>query len=223
MVTVSIRFNSYLATWLVEYSCNNRISISGFITDLLLEKAQSGKLEFKRVKLKHTPQINPSYKHTFERIVFTAKLMEMFIIYTEVDGIEIRKQAWQETNELLEILNINDTKNKDKQLCISLDQQLHSWIKLEAIRLKVKTASLIRNIIENKFVSILPSIDWNTVNTTKNLCTKYQMINCELLERFLKETVEDADFIIKKAREATNNLINNIYHQSSTMFNDLKS
>jgi len=207
MVTVSIRFNSRLVIWLVDCSHSNRITISEFIRDLLYEKMRQGELKFNRVKLNQNQPMTPNYRSRLGDIVFAAKLVERFILSTEDNGEEMRDQAFQETNELLEVLNFSGTKNKDRQLCVSLDKQLHSWMKSESFRLKVKTASLIRNIVENAFTGALSNLDDNTVSSVQKKSIEYQLLICKLLEILVTETVEGGDTIIEEARKSTNKFL----------------
>lgn len=208
MITVSIRFNYCLVRWIIDCAHHNKISISEFIRDLLYEKIRHGELEFNRVKLDQKQPTPPNYRSRLRDIVFAAKLVERFVITTEDNGEEMRDQAFQETKELLEVLSFSDTKNKDRQLCISLDQQLYSWMKSEAVRLKVKTASLIRNIIENAYVSAISNLDDNTVSSIQTIGAESQLLVCKLLESFITETVEGGDTIIEEVRKSTNNFLN---------------
>jgi len=215
MITVSIRFKSNVTEWLVDCSHYNRTSVSEFIRELLYEKMRLDDLKFNRVKLNQNQPITPNYRSRLGSVVFTAKLLERFVITTEDNGEEMRDQAFQETNELLEMLNFSNSKNKDRQLCISLDQQLYSWLKLEVIRLQVRAASLIRNVVENAFVYAITKSD-DTVSSAQKIGMEYQLITCKLLERFITEIVEDGFTIIEEVRTSTNEYLARSYPEKQT-------
>ena len=207
MITVSVRFNGYLVRW-IFYCCQcNRNTISEFIRDLLYEKMRHGHIEFNRIKPHQNQRTTKSHRSEMGYIIFAAKLLEKFVIDTLENGEEIRNQAFQETNVLLTELNLDNQKNKDRQLCISLDQQLYSWLSSEAIRLKVRVAPLIRNVIENAFESSLTQTEITTPSLAQKFSMEQQISICELLKQLVHENVEDAETMIEKVFTRTNEIL----------------
>jgi hypothetical protein len=143
-------------------------------------------------------------------IIFAAKLLERFVIATQENGEEIRDQAFQETNALLAELNLDNKKNKDRQLCISLDQQLYSWLSSEAIRLKVRVTPLIRNVIESAFEISLTQQEITTPSLAQKISMEHQLTICELLQRLVRENIEDAETMIETAFIRTNEILSKI-------------
>lgn len=214
MVTVSIRFKSSFVMWLVDCSYRHSITISEFIRDLLYEKMQYEELKFNPVKLNLNQPINSNDRFRLGYVVFAAKLLERFVLAVEENGEEIRDQAFQETKELLEEL-YNNSKNKDRQLCISLDQDLYCFIKSEAVRLKVKPAALIRNIVENACLDSSTNLNANTVNSVQKCGMEYQLQICKLLEGFITKTIDAPDSIIEEAHKSTNNFLDKTFSKNS--------
>jgi len=176
----------------------------------LYEKIQQGHLEFNRIKPHQNLCTTKNYRSEMGYIIFTAKLLEQFVIDTLENGEEIRNQAFQETNALLTELNLDNQKNKDQQLCISLDQQLYSWLSSEAIRLKVRVAPLIRNVIENAFESSLTQPENTTPSLAQNFSMEQQLTTCELLKQLVRENVEDAETMIETVFIITNEILSKI-------------
>jgi len=210
MITVSVRFNGYLVRWIVDCCQCNRNTISEFIRDLLYEKMRHGHLEFNRIKLHQNQYTTKSHRSKMGYIIFAAKLLERFVIDTQENGEEIRNQAFQETNALLTELNLDNQKNKDRQLCISLDRQLYSWLSSEAIRLKVRVAPLIRNVIKNAFESSLTQPEITTPSLVQQFSMEQQITICELLKRLVRENIEDAETMIETVFKKTNEVLSKI-------------
>ena len=218
MITVSVRLNDYLARWIVNsYQCN-RNNTSEFIRHLLYEKMQCGHLEFNRIKT-HQNQYTKSYRSKMWYIIFAAKLLERFVIATQENGEEIRDQAFQETETMLSELNLDNQKNKDRQLCVSLNQQLYSWLNSEAIKLKVRVAPLIRNIIENVFESSLTQTEITTPPLAQKVSMEHQLTTCELLKRLVRENIEDAETMIEKVFTRTNEVLSEICPEKQQFVN----
>ncbi len=210
MITASVRFNGYLVRWIVDCCQCNRNTISEFIRDLLYEKMQQGHLEFNRIKPNQNQCTTKSYRSKMGYIIFAAKLLEKFVIATQENGEEIRDQAFQETNTLLTELNLDDQKNKDRQLCISLDQHLYSWLSSEAIRLKVRVAPLIRNVIENAFESSLTQPENTIPSFAQKISMEQQLTICGLLKQLVRENIEDAETMIETVFNKTNEVLSKI-------------
>ena len=207
MITVSVRFNGYLVRWIVDCCQCNRNTTSEFIRNLLYKKMQYGHLEFNRIKPHQNQHTTKSYRTKIGYIIFAAKLLERFVIAIQENGEEIRDRAFQETNALLTELNLDNQKNKDRQLCISLDQQLYSWLRLEAIRLKVRVAPLIRNVIENAFESSLTQSENTIPSFAQKISMEHQLTTCELLKKLVRENIEDAETMIEKVFTRTNEVL----------------
>ena len=146
MKSISIRFNNDLANWITDCAKKAQISISEFIRNLLYEKMQQGSITLSHIKNTKIGVINKNSKSKMGYIIFTAKLLEKFVLTIQEQGETLRNIAFEETENLLNQLNFND---KGQRFCIRLEDPLFKWLSNEAARLQLKIITLMRGVIEN--------------------------------------------------------------------------
>jgi hypothetical protein len=208
MKTISIRFDDYLANWITSSAQKNRITISQAIRDVLYEKMQHGQIIISHIKINKTKQFVPSqhYRSEIGYIIFTAKLLEGFVLATNEHGPELKNVAFQVTENILEQLHLNNNKNKEQQFCVNLESELYNWLSQEAVRLQVRIIPLIRKIIEEMALKELNVIN-SPLHSTQKVGIEHQIIACKLLETLVNKTVDDAANIIEEARSKTKNVL----------------
>jgi hypothetical protein len=138
-------------------------------------------------------------------IIFTAKLLEGFILATEEHGLEIRTAAFQAAENLLEQLNLNN-KNKEQQFCVNLEPELYCWLSQEAVRLQLRIIPLIRKIIEEMTLKE-PDVNHQHLDSKQKVGIEYQLMTYKLLEALVNKTVEDGELLIEEARSKTKNML----------------
>ena len=195
MKIISIKLENYLANWITNSAQKNDVTISEFIRDLLYEKMRQGSIVTNDTqKLKKSNFVQPN-RAEVGYIIFTAKLLEKFIIATEEQGEILRDLAFTEAEHLLSQLHLD---GKSQRFSIRLEEQLFVWLDKEAKRLHLKLVPMIRKLIEitceqNNFVT-KPEI-----SATQKTAIEYQIIGCKLLEKLVNELVEDAEEFVKEA------------------------
>ena len=208
MKTISIRFDDYLANWITSSAQKNRITISQAIRDVLYEKMQHGQIIIDHIKINKTKPFIPSqhYRSEIGYIIFTAKLLEEFVLATNEHGSELKNVAFQVTENMLEQLHLNNNKNKEQQFCVNIEPELYNWLSQEAIRLQVRIIPLIRKIIEEMALKEL-NVTNSQLHSTQRVGIEHQIIACKLLEILVNKTVDDATNIIEDARSKTKNVL----------------
>ena len=169
MKTVTVRFDPYLFDWIVSCSKQNRISISEFIRKLLYEKMAQGSIEAKLFKINRSKSclLPYNYHHELGYIIFSAKLIEKFVLITQEQGEELRNSAFVEAKDLLNQLNIN-SKNKEQRFCFNLEEPMYLWLSNESSRLQVVSSYLVRNIIEDFYLQEHTNTDRKLSELQKN-------------------------------------------------------
>lgn len=202
MKTISIRFNDHLANWIMGNCQKNKITISEFIRDLLYSKMQHGQIDHKlKIKPKYTlPQQN---RTEIGYIIFAAKLIEGLILATQTQGLELRNAAFQETENLLEQLNLN---NKEQRFCISLEKILFEWLSQESLRLQLKIVPLIRMLVKDAAIADNYVIELK-LSKLQKIAIEHQLTTCKLVEEVIKRIATNADNIIADARSKTQDLV----------------
>lgn len=202
MKTISIRFNDHLANWIMGNCQKNSITISEFIRDLLYAKMQHGQIGNNlHIKLKYTqPQKN---RTEMGYIIFAAKLIEGLVLATQEQGVELRTAAFQETENLLEQLNLN---NKEQRFCINLEKILFEWLSQESLRLQLKIVPLIRMLVKDAAIADDDVIELK-LSKLQKVAMEHQLTTCKLLEELIKRIATNADNIIADARSKTQDLV----------------
>jgi len=202
MKTISIRFNDYLANWIIGSAQKNRITISEFIRDLLYEKMQYGQVVIKHIPKYKQFAYNQNYRNEMGYIIFTAKLLEKFVL-AQPQGEILRNTAFEETENLLAQLKLN---GKYYRFCINLDHALFTWLDKEAARLQLKVSTLIRKLIENIFAQKNSTIGVQ-LSTIQKIAIEHQITACKLLETLVNKTVDDAANVIEEAQFRAKNVL----------------
>lgn len=215
MKTISIRFNNDLANWIVGNSQKNRITISQFIRDILYNSIKSTKIIISHSLYKKFV-LNPHYRNEMGYIIFTAKLLEGFVLGTQEQGEELHATAFKMTKELLEQLNINN-KTHEQQFCINLEPELYNSLHQEAVRLRVKTIPLIRKIIEEEAFKEL-SVGEQPLHVVQQLGIKHQLMACKLLEALISQTIENGEAIIEEARLKANSILLKLFTEQQSSY-----
>lgn len=202
MKTISIRFNDHLANWIMGNCQKNSITISEFIRDLLYAKMQHGQIGNNlHIKPKYTqPQKN---RTEMGYIIFAAKLIEGLVLATQEQGVELRTAAFQETENLLEQLNLN---NKEQRFCINLEKILFEWLSQESLRLQLKIVPLIRMLVKDAAIADDDVIELK-LSKLQKVAMEHQLTTCKLLEELIKRIATNADNIIADARSKTQDLV----------------
>lgn len=200
MKTISIRFNDHLANWITGNCQKDRITISEFIRDLLHGKMKHGQVDISAFKInrtcKHTGSQN--YRTELGYIIFTAKLLENFILATQEQGDELRNTAFAEAKDLLSQLNLSN-KNKEQRFCFTVEELIYSWLVSEASRLQLVPSQLIRAMVEDVYLDEQMIMNHQVSELQKN-SMEHQIITCKLLELLISRTISDGGEIVEKAR-----------------------
>ena len=209
MKKVTVRFNGYLVNWILSNSQQNNISISEFVRGIIEQKMENTRLglNFKNYRNKST-RINPHCRTEIGYIIFTAKLLENFILSTQKKGAELRKLAFEEAESLLGDLKLNKTNNKERQVCISLGDRNYAWLEQEACKLNLKVITLLRRIIEEK--SSKDPAATNLSIELQKVTMKYLLIISSLLEKLIHITAEDSKNIVQQAHHKAKKIISNL-------------
>jgi len=204
MKTISIRFNDHIANWIMGNCQKNKITISEFIRDLLYSKMQHGQIDHK-LKINKQKYMQPqNYRTEMGYIIFAAKLIEGLVLATQEQGAELRNTAFQETEKLLEQLNLN---NKEQRFCISLEGILFEWLSQESVRLQLKIVPLIRMLVKDAAIVDNYVIE-QKLSRLQKVAIEHQLIACKLLEEMIKHIGDNnADNIIEEARSKTKDLM----------------
>lgn len=211
MKIISIVFDDYLVNWITGCAQKNKITVSKFIRDLLYEKMQQGSVIFNyNTNTKRSNGYSQIDRSKMGYIVFTAKLLEQFILATEEQGEILRNLAFEETENLLNQMNFN---NQKQRLCISIENMLFTWLSSEAARLELKVISLIRRLIESSFMQNNLMIDFQELSDAQKIAIKHQITFCNLLETFVNQTVENASEVIDAARLKTDNILLKLFQE----------
>lgn len=211
MRTVSVRFDDYLANWIVSCAQQNRVGISEFIRNLLYEKIAKGQIEIHALKtnIAKKQPVLPNYSTELGYIIFAAKLIEKFILTTQEQGEELRNAAFQEAKDSLSQLNINN-KNKEQKFCFNLEEQIYTCLANEASRLQIVPSYLIRIVVEDAYLEDHMVVNYQVSELHKN-SMEHQVISCKLLEVLISHTISDGDDIIEQARYSAKETISKLY------------
>lgn len=210
MKKINIRFNNYLVNWILSNSQQNNVSISEFVRGIIDQRMANNislGSDLKNYRNKSTT-IKDHSRTEIGYIIFTAKLLENYILSTQSQGEELRKLAFDETEFLLLDLKLNKTQNNNQQVCISLEEVSYTWLEQEAYKLNLKVVTLLRRIIEEK-----SSKDPATINLPielQKISIKYLLIISNLLEKLINITVEDSENMIKQAHDKAKTIISNL-------------
>jgi hypothetical protein len=163
---------------------------------------QQGQIDHKlKIKPKY---IQPNKNRTeMGYIIFAAKLIEGFVLATQEEGVELRNNAFQETENLLEQLNLN---NKEQRFCISLEKILFEWLSQESLRLQLKIVPLIRMLVKDAAITDNYVIELK-LSKLQKVAIENQLTTCKLLEELIKRIATNADNIIANARSETQDLV----------------
>lgn len=206
MKIINIKFNDYLANWIIGSAQKNRVTISAFIRDLLAEQMQEGPVVVKNINKAKQFAYNQTYRNEMGYIIFTAKLLEKLVL-SQDQGEMLRDTAFEQANNLLEELNLN---NKEQRFCIKLEHDLFTWLNSEAERLQLKFPTLIRNLIADRFMqtSTAKKIE---LSIAQKFAIKHQIKAYNLLETLVKKTTEDGASIIEEAQAKAQNIFSQIF------------
>ena len=166
-------------------------------------------------KLKKSNSVQPN-RMEVGYIIFTAKLLERFIIATEEQGEILRDLAFAETEHLLAQLHLD---GKGQRFSIRLEEQLFIWLNNEANRLNLKLVPLIRKLIEITFEQNNYTVDLG-VSSLQKTAIKYQIIGCKLLEKLVNELVEDPAELIKEAQIISDSILLKLSGQQEATSNN---
>jgi hypothetical protein len=219
MKTITIRCNNYLANWIVSNCQSRQITISEFVRDLLYKKMSEGKIDF--VELSNRKFGQPaiaSSRTEIGYIIFAAKLLEGFVQFTHPEGSKLRRVAFDQAEELLEQLNLNNSKNKQHRFNISLDSKLYFWLRKEADTCKVMISKFIRKILEYDYSRDQKYIA-NQRTELHNLQINHQIFSCKLLEKFIQSNVENSAEIISTAKNITQQLLQSLNSEQNQPVN----
>lgn len=214
MKTITIRFDDYVAAWINNSCQRNRVTISEFIRNALYEKMHQGYIVINYIKNKQFI-LSPHYRTEIGYNIFTAKLLEGFIVATLETGLELRNKAFTATEELLAALKLNISKVKGHQICVNLEQELYLWLQQEANRLQLKLAKLIRKLIEEVAIVEI-SVSNRQLSPAEKIGIKHQVICCKLLEGLIKNTVNNAEHIINEARTKAEGIVLNLFPENDS-------
>jgi len=212
MKIISIRFNDYLANWILSNCQKSKISISEFIRDVLYTKMKDGSIEINKLKINNARKKATAQKHRTEMgyTIFAAKLLEEFILATVKNGLELRNAAFKETEELLNELKLNNNSNNEQRFCISLEQELFGWLANESARLQIKIISLIRKLVEDSFI-VSSSVINLRLSKIQKIAVANQLKACKLIEELVRINTKDAEFIIENAHSKTEEILTKMY------------
>jgi len=211
MKTISIRFDDYLANWIVGCVQKSRVSISEFIRNLLYEKMKIGQLEINVFKINRARKhpISPNYHTELGYIIFAAKLVEKFILTIQEQGEDLRKAAFAEAKDLLSQLNLNN-KNKEQRFCFTLEEPIYLWLCSEASRLQIVASQLIRTLVEDAYLEEHVIVE-HQVSELQKTSMEHQVITCKLLEELISNTIAGGEEIVEKARYSANEIVSKLY------------
>jgi hypothetical protein len=212
MKIISIIFDDYLANWITGCSQKNKITVSKFIRDLLYEKMQQGPVEFNYNNIKRSNKYSQINRSEMGYIIFTAKLLEKFILANEEQGQILRNLAFEETENLLNHMNFN---NKKQRICISIENMLFTWLSSEATRLQLKVIPLIRWLIESSFMQNNLTTNVQSLSDPQKIAMKHQITSCKLLEKLVNQTVDDASKVIDEAWLKTDNMLLKLFPEQT--------
>ena len=214
MRTISVRFDDYLANWIVNCAQQSRVSISEFTRNLLYAKMAKGQFDILSLKTNRANKqpLSSNYKTELGYIIFTAKLIEKFILTSQEQGEALRNTAFEEAKESLSQLNINN-KNKEQKFCFNLEEEIYTWLVNESSRLQIVSSYLIRIIIENAYLEDQETINYQVSELNKN-SMENQIIACKLLEALISHTISDGDDIIEQARYNAKETVSKLYRSS---------
>ncbi len=209
MKKINIRFNNYLVNWILSNSQQNNISISEFVRGIIDQKMANNislGSDFKNYPNKSTI-IKEHSRTEIGYIIFTAKLLENYILSTQSQGEELRKLAFEETESLLFDLKLNKT-NNNQQICISLKEGSYTWLEQEGYKLNLKVVTLVRRIIEER--SSKDPVVTNLPIELQKISIKYLLIISNLLEKLIHINVEDSENMIKQAHYKAKTIISSL-------------
>lgn len=212
MKIISIIFDDYLANWITGCAQKNKITVSKFIRDLLYEKMQQGPMEFNYNNIKRSNKYSQINRSEMGYIIFTAKLLEKFILANEEQGQILRNLAFEETENLLNQMNFN---NKKQRICISIENILFTWLSSEATRLQLKVIPLIRWLIESSFMQNNLTTNVQSLSDPQKIAMKHQITSCKLLEKLVNQTVDDASKVIDEAWLKTDNMLLKLFPEQA--------
>ena len=211
-------FRAYsLANWITNNAQKNNVTISELIRDLLYQQMRQGSIVINDThKLKKSNFAQPN-RSEVAYIIFTAKLLEKFIIATEEQGEILRDLAFAETEHLLSQLHLD---GKGQRFSIRLEEQLFIWLSNEANRLHLKLIPMIRKLIEITFEQNNFSVTKPEISAVQKTGIKYQIIGSKLLEKLVNELVEDPEEFIKEAHASTQSALLKLCGQQETTSNN---
>lgn len=217
MKTISIRFNDHLANWITGNCQKDRITISEFIRDLLYGKMKHGQVDINVFKINRTSKHRGSqnYRTELGYIIFTAKLLENFILATQEQGDELRNVAFAEAKDLLSQFNLSN-KNKEQRFCFTVEEIIYSWLASEASRLQVLPSQLIRAIVEDVYLEDRIVVNHQVSELQKN-SMEHQIMTCKLLELLISRTISNGGDIVEKARYNANDTISKLYKPNKSL------
>lgn len=204
MRIISIKFDDHLANWITNCTQKNRITVSDFIRDLLYEKMQHGSVVLNYTKKTKQKEFNQNSRSEMGYIIFTAKLLEKFILTTYEQGETLRNLAFEETENLLTQLNFN---SKGQRFCIRLENTLFTWLHNEATRLQLKFIPLIRKLIEITATEQSSSIIGVQLSSIQKIAIEHQITSCKLLETLVNQTIDDTSNIVEEVLSKTKNIL----------------
>jgi len=210
MKKINIRFNNYLVNWILSNSQQNNVSISEFVRGIIDRKMANNislGSDLKNHSNKSTT-INDHSRTEIGYIIFIAKLLENYILSTQIQGEELRKLALEETESLLLDLKLNKTQNNKQQICISLEEGSYTWLKQEGYKLNLKVVPLVRRIIEERSSKDLATI--NLPIELQKISIKYLLIISNLLEKLINLNIEDSENMIKQAHDKAKTIISSL-------------
>lgn len=213
MKIISIRINHYLANWINSCTQKNMITISEFIRDLLHENITKGIADLANVrKVKLTANYQPS-RREMGYIIFTAKLLEKLVLAIQKQGEILRNIAFEETENLLEQLNLNNY--QEQRFCISLEDSLFELLQQEACKLKLKVIPLIRKLVEASYIK--NNINANSsLSELQKIAIKHQIMACKLLEKLTNQHINNSDEIIEEVKLKTNKVLLQLCPETNT-------
>jgi len=204
MKIISIRINNYLATWINNCTQQHKISVSEFIRDIVYEYTQNSLIDLANIRKLKSTAIVPTNRREMGYIIFTAKLLEKFVLATQEQGEILRNVAFAETQELLTELNLNN--EQEQRLCISLEDHFFAKIQQEASRSQLKVIPFIRKLIIITYLKQYQPTKTEFCKLQK-IAIKHQITACKLLEKLVNQHVNNADEVIKEVQLKTNNLL----------------
>jgi predicted DNA-binding protein len=211
MKKYSLRMTNTQAQWLQNQARDQGLSLSEYLRNLVDKEISKPTFMLYSKKInKNNVLRSASEKKEISYTIMAYKLLEQLILSNEL-GVELRKEAYTHTLDLLTKFKIHPNELKEYPLTIWLTLEQGRWLEQQSHKLSKRSTYLLRKILLLAFDEGMQDEQHFSLHPAQKEGVKFTIITCKLLENYIVKTHENGAEMIESAYQESQELYIKLY------------